>query len=92
MFDTIVEGIEDDTLAYIQSFTSVMAKRGYHVIGGLIQKGAKGHKVKIFCTAPEGREDQIAHMKALATVLHGVATGKIPSEQGEAKELPLGEN
>ena len=79
--------IDNDVLAEIQSFTSRMSAKGYHVVGGLIKNEENSKTVNCFCTAPETGEQE--HLQKLVRLLY---YSVFKGESEEKRILPLGEN
>ena len=79
--------MDEETLARVQDFVSWAAKKGYHVVGALIDK--EDPFVRSFATGPDGPLiDQEAHMRKLVRILYVSVTN---SKMASCQSLPLEE-
>jgi hypothetical protein len=82
-----MKAMDEESLARIQDFVSWAAKKGYHVVGALIDK--EHPFVRSFATGPEGPlEKQEEHVKKLVKILYMSVTN---SKLSSCQSLPLGE-
>ncbi len=71
--------LDDETMADLQGFTSLMHERGFSVIGGIFRTVNGKMMMSTFSTAPEGGDD-LAHVRSLVSILYHTVMGKQPED------------